>query len=85
MDHSSSTQAPFLEALQRVHLTALGGLACRLPSGGSKGGGPDPFLILGKKEEITEGRKAIRARKSKTGPPPPPPSSLRTGSATVPS
>lgn len=33
-------------------------------------GGPDPTLILGKKEEIIEGRKAGRARKTK--PPPPP-------------
>ena len=41
-------------------------------SGGSGGGagGPWPLLILGKKEEMTEGIKASRAGKSRLPPPP---------------
>ena len=36
-------------------------------------GGPGAPFILGKKEEMTEGKRAIRARKSRPPPPPPPP------------
>ena len=45
-----------------------------------KGSGGPTSLILGKKEEMTDGRKAIRASKSK---PLPPPLSSWFGSATV--
>ena len=50
-------------------------------SDGSRGGawGAQAPLILDKKEEMTEGRKASRASKSK----PPPPLSSRSGSATA--
>ena len=44
-------------------------------SGGSRGGAPPP-LILGKKEEMTEGRKAGRASETK---PPRPPAPLAQG------
>ena len=54
-------------------------------SGGSRGGawGAQAPLILDKKEEMTEGRKASRGSKSKPPPPPPPPLSSRSGSATA--
>ena len=45
-------------------------------------GGPSPPLILGKKEEMTEGKKASRASKSRPPPPPPPLLSSRSGSST---
>ena len=50
-------------------------------SGGSRGGAQVPLLILGKKEEMTEGKKASRLTKSR---PPLPPTtfSSRCGSAT---
>jgi len=40
---------------------------------GPKGPGCPPPLILGGKEEMTEGRKAGRVNKTKPPPPPPPP------------
>jgi len=48
---------------------------------GEGSGGPAPLpLFWVKKEEITEGKKVSRTRKSR--PPPPPPLSSRSGSAT---
>ena len=45
-------------------------------------GGPGPPLFWVKKEEMTEGKMAAMASKSRP-PPPPPPFSSRSGSATV--
>jgi len=54
-------------------------------SGRSRGGARGAWapLILGKKDEMTERRKAGRASKTKLPPPPHPLLSSRSGSATV--
>ena len=47
-----------------------------LGEGAGGPGGPGPSLFWVKKEEMTEGRKAGRASKTKPPPPPPSPQSL---------
>ena len=47
-----------------------------LGEGAGGPGGPGPSLFWVKKEEMTEGRKAGRASKTKPSPPPPSPQSL---------
>ena len=73
MDHKSSTQAPFLEALERAHLTALGAFQKGLPAGfpvvnlGEEGLPPSVCWV---KKEITEEEKpAGQAKQNRPFPP----------------